>query len=378
MIKRFAGQALLVAGCLISAAQAADGAASTTQAAGAVAVNPSHPDTYVVQSGDTLWGISEKFLINPWDWPEVWHINEQVANPHLIYPGQTLRLVWKDGKPSIVADGSASQSTASGAASSVAEFQSDGTVKLKPRIREMPYEAAIPTIPLADIKAFLNDSRAVMPDQLKSAPYLLAGADNRVIMGRGDTVYAREKNPSWDLTYPDYGVYRQGQPYIDPVTGKVLGYEAVRIGSVRVLSAENDVATLTVVNSNQDLRVQDRLLLDDPREIQSVFMPRSAPEDAEGRVIKVLGSIGKGARNDGIVINLGANDGISTGHVFRILKRGEKVRDRDRGDVVELPPASVGVAIVFRTFEEVSYALVLRASKPVGPGDKLLSPIVAP
>lgn len=378
MIKRFAGQALLVAGCLMGSAYAADDAAPAS--ADTVAINPDHPTTYVVQQGDTLWGISEKFLINPWQWPEVWHINEQVANPHLIYPGQTLRLVWKDGKPSLMVDALAGQTVSTvgvGSSGAIAEVMPDGkTVKLRPRIREQAYESAIPTIPLSAIKSFLNDSRVVTSDQMKMAPYLLAGSDDRVIMGRGDTVYARELAPQWDSAYPDYGVYRQGPPYIDPESKELLGYEATKVGAVHIVSTEKDVATMTVQASREELRVQDKLLLDDPRKVQSTFMPRPAPEGMRARVVQVMGSIGSGARNDVIVLNKGERDQVAPGHVFSVMQRGEIVRDRARGDMVELPPQHAALVIVFRSFEKVSYALVTRSTRPVTRGDLLVPPTV--
>lgn len=381
MIKRFAGQALLVAGCLISSAYAADDAASASatapDTAGTVAINPDHPTTYTVQPGDTLWGISEKFLVNPWQWPEVWHINEQVSNPHLIYPGQTLRLVWKDGKPSLVVDQIAGQTASSANGGAVVEVMADGkTLKLRPRIREQAFETAIPTIPLETIKSFLNDSRVVTLDQLNKAPYLLAGEDKRVLMGRGDTVYAREQGGNWDPTYPDYNVYRPGAPYLDPETNELLGYEAIKIGAVHVTAIDKDVATVMVLASREDMRIKDKLLLDDQRRVQSSFMPRPPPAGLTGRVVAVMGSIGSGARGDVVVINKGEKDQVGPGHVFAVHQKGDTVRDATRGDVVELPDVKAGLVIVFRSFERVSYALITRTSRPVTRNDMLVAPAV--
>ncbi|MFZ5722153.1 MAG: LysM peptidoglycan-binding domain-containing protein [Pseudomonadota bacterium] len=378
MIKRFAGQALLVAGCLISSAYAEEAPAAAGGDAAAVAINPDHPTTYVVQPGDTLWGISEKFLVNPWQWPEVWHINEQVANPHLIYPGQQLRLVWKDGKPSLVVDTSTGSGVI-GSKDNIVEVMADGkTYKLRPRIRESSYDLAIPAIPLKDIEVFLTDSRVVTLDEMKQAPYLLAGADKHVIMGRGDTVYAREQaGKQWDSGLPEYGVYRQGDPYIDPETKEFLGYEAKKIGAVRITEVSGDVATMRVLASSEDLRTQDRLLASDQRKVQSVFHPRPAPDGVKGRIVSVFGAIGSGARNSVVVLNRGARDNIAPGHVFTVQQKGEVVRDSVRGGVVALPPVDAGLVIVFRAFDRVSYALVTRASRPLTRDDIVLPPSIA-
>lgn len=379
MIKRFAGSALVVAGCLISAAHAEDAAtaapATNDAAAGSnVAVNPDHPTTYTVKPGDTLWGISEKFLLNPWQWPEVWHINEQVGNPHMIYPGDVLRLVWENGKPSLVVD---RQVAASGIGSTAVEriVMPDGSVKLRPRMREAPYASAIPAIPLKNIESFLNDSRVVTPEEMKAAPYIVAGTDKRVIMGRGDVVYARQPPGNiWDDSFPEYGAFRQGDPYVDPDTKEVLGYEAKKVGALRLLSTERDIATTRVLASNEDLRVGDRLLGTDQRRVQSVFYPRPAPEGLEGHIVSVFGAVAYGARNNVVVIDRGAREFIEPGHVFSVEQRGEDVRDRARGDIVSLPSVSAGLIIVFRVFEKVSYGLVTRSTLPMGKGDRVTSP----
>lgn len=378
MIKRFAGRALVAASALLinSALVSAAVAADAAPAAGAatVQVNPEHPDTYTVQPGDTLWGISEKFLKNPWQWPEVWHINEQVGNPHLIYPGDKLRLMWKDGQPSLVVD--RGDSTAGiGSTNTITEVMADGkTVKLRPRMRELPLSAAIPAIPLKNIESFLVDSRVVTKEELARAPYLIAGADKRVLMGAGDLAYARNQAGSWEQAFPEYGVYRQGAAYVDPITGELLGYEARRLGNTRILETSKDIATLRVLEASEEMRVEDRLLGTDQRKVQSIFYPRPAPDGVEGRIIHIFGSIGFGARNDVVAINKGLRDKVDSGHVFAVLQKGETVRDRARGDLVELPATTAGLILVFRSFEKVSYALVTKSTRPLGKNDLVKAP----
>ncbi len=379
MIKRLAGWAFVASACLTSAAFAADGAAPAAAPAAAasaatapVAINPEHPSSYTVKPGDTLWGISEKFLQNPWQWPEVWHINEQVKNPHMIYPGDVLRLVWKDGKPSLVVDGG---TAGIGSGNSIVEVVDGNTVKLKPRIREMPVASAIPAIPLKNIEAFLNDSRVVAIEELNAAPYVVAGPERRIVMGLGDKIYARSQTGDWNDNYPEYGVYRAaGKPYLDPVTGEVLGYEAKKIGATRILETEGDIATMSVLASDQELLVDDRLMYDDQRKVQSIFYPQPAPDGVEGQIIHIFNTIGFGARNDVIVINKGTREAVNAGHVFAIMQKGETVRDRRKGDAVTLPSTRVGLAVVFRSFDKVSYALVTRSTRPIKRGDLLQQP----
>lgn len=378
MIKRFAGSARVAASALLINAALAGLVSAADAAPAPVEVNPDHPTVYTVQQGDTLWGISEKFLKNPWQWPEVWHINEQVANPHLIYPGDKLRLVWKDGQPSLVVDRGEDTATSTagiGSANTIAEVMADGsTVKLRPRMRELPLSAAIPAIPLKNIETFLVDSRVVSIEELKKAPYIVAGADKRVMVGSGDTAYARTQLNDWEQAFPEYGIYRQGGSYVDPVTKELLGHEARRIGIVRLTDSNKDIATLRVLSASEDLRVDDKLLTTDQRKVQSMFYPRPAPDDVSGQVIHIFGSIGYGARNDVVAINRGSREKIETGHVFAVLQKGESVRDRSRGDIVDLPPVEAGLLVVFRVFEKVSYALVVKSTRPIVAKDLVRAP----
>lgn len=389
MIKRLAGWTLVLSACLINAsfaadevtAAAADVAAPTAPATGAtpavadpVRLNPDHPDTYTVKPGDTLWGIAEKFLQDPWSWPEVWHINEKVGNPHLIYPGDVLRLVWSNGRPTLVADSAVTSTAGIGSAHTGVEVVDAQTVKLHPRIREMPVAASIPAIPLKNIEAFLNGSRVVSLAELKAAPYIVAGPERRIVMGRDDTVYARSRDGNWTHAYPEYGIYRAGSAYVDPVTGEVLGYEAKEIGSTRVLATDGGIATLKVLTSAEDMRIDDRLLYTDQRKVQSIFYPRPSPDGVVGQIIHIFGSIGFAARNDVVVINKGLRDKVDAGQVFAIMQKGEIVRDRTAGDTITLPATRTGLLIVFRAFDKVSYALITRSTRQIGKGDLVQQP----
>lgn len=388
MIKRHARQVFtLVAAGLIGIAFAEDPAATATDAgaaaasgtpAEAVQLKSDYPRVYTVQPGDTLWGISEKFLQNPWQWPELWHINEQVANPHLIYPGNVLRMSWRDGRPVLSLEGGPEAGGQPGdgnlGASAIVEMVDAETVKLKPRIRELPVSAAIPAIPLKNIESFLVSSRVVTRDELKKAPYVVAGEEQRLVMGAGDSLYARDIVGRWGDASPEYGFYRGGKDFVDPVTSEYLGTEAMRLGAGRVIARDGEVATLRVLKSEGDIRIEDRVLYDDQRRIQSMFNPRPAPDNLSGRILHIFGTLGTGARNDVIVVNRGTREDIQPGHVMSILQNSGTTRDRAQGDIVALPPSRVGLAIVFRSFEKVSYALVTRSSRAIKVGDQVSRP----
>lgn len=367
MIKRFAGRALVIAMALLAGqAQAAD--AAPAAATDTVQLADDHPTSYTVKPGDTLWGISQMFLKSPWQWPSIWHVNEQVANPHRIFPGDVLKLTWRDGKPSLERVEGFQTENAN------VEVVDANTLKLRPRIRDTEVASAIPAIPLRSIEVFLDDSRVVDLEDLRKAPYVIAGPERRVIMGNGDTLYARATTPKWTETYPEFGVFRQGKPYIDPRSKEILGYEAKKIGTARVLDNQTNVATLRVLAADEDIRIDDRLLLSEQRAIQSVFYPKEGPADINAEIIHIFGSIGYAGLNDVIVINKGKREKVDVGHVFSVLQTGEIVRDRRQGDNVKLPPRRVGLAIVFRSFDKTAFALITRSTAAIRVGDTFGQP----
>ena len=177
-----------------------------------------HPDSYTVKKKDTLWDISGRFLKQPWYWPEIWHVNKQIANPHLIFPGDVIKLVYIDGEKKLMISH---------------RSYGSGDDKLEPQIYSTPIDDAIDTIPLDDINAFLSRTRFLEEDELETAPYVLAGDKNRIIFGAGDTFYARGTFAS---NIANYGIYRKGKTYLDPDTDEVLGIQVADIGSANVQS----------------------------------------------------------------------------------------------------------------------------------------------
>jgi nucleoid-associated protein YgaU len=320
-----------------------------------VALNPDHPDTYVVVKGDTLWDISKRFLQEPWLWPEIWHVNPQIENPHLIFPGDLLSLVYLDGRPQL----------------NVKRGSLSNTVKLSPTMRSEPNDNAIPAIPLDKINAFLSQSRFVNPGEMDGAPYVVAGAQRNIISGVGDKIYARgEFIPNQNI----YGLYREGRLYRDPVSDEVLGIQATDIGEAKRVATENDVATLVLNRTTQEVRNGDRLLSNANKPLVSQFQPSAPSEEVKGVILDVQGGVTQVGRMDIVMVNLGTRDAVSEGNVMAIYKVGETVKDDIAKTLVKLPDVRAGLLMFFSVQERMSYALVLKADQTLEVGDNVEMP----
>lgn len=322
-----------------------------------------HPDEYTVKKGDTLWDISSTFLNSPWKWPEIWHANPQIENPHLIYPGDLIKLVYIDGQPRLTSERTLKLVPGSGGI--------NATEKLSPQVRVIPHEAAISAIPLDRIDSFLSRGRVLDDEKVMArAPYILAGPQQRIVAGAGDEAYARGK--FGDLT--NFGVYRKGQVFFDPKTKEVLGLHALGIGSVSVKSLKGDIATVNVVRANEEIRVGDSLLPSEDRSTSTVFYPSGPDRDIQGTIIAVEGGVTQVGKYNVVMINRGDREGLKEGNVLAIYKKGEVVADRVTGGKVALPDERAGLLMVFRTFKKMSFALVLEADRPLMVGDSLQNP----
>ncbi len=310
------------------------------------------PDTYTVKKGDTLWDISEHFLKSPWLWPEIWYVNPQIRNPHLIYPGDIIKLVYIDGKPYLMLQ------------------RGDRVVKLSPQVRELPNDKAIDAIPLEAINNFLSRTRIVAEGELEGAPYVVAGSEKRLLSGMGDEFYARG---SFDET-PAFGIYRKGDPYVDPETGEQLGIRARDIGSAKLKEIDGDIATLLSSRAVEEIRTGDRLLPHEERRLESMFFPTAPEETVAGVILAVEGGISQVGTLDVVAMNLGEREGMEVGTVLAIYKRGETVTDRIAKEKVTLPDERAGLLMVFRAFEKMSFGLVLRAQRPLAVNDIVKNP----
>ncbi len=340
------------------------GSIASAVVADTVQLRDGHPDVYYVKKGDTLWDISARFLENPWQWPELWHDNPQIDNPHLIYPGDEIRLLWTDGAPRLTVrrDGNSRTELA------------DGTVKLTPRARELDRDSAIPAIPMNAIQSYLKEALVVTRAEIKDAPYVVGGQDRRVVYGMGDTVYARDPDDQFENAPPRFGIYRVGEEYVDPETDEVLGYEARQIGLATITAHDEDMVTMKVVRSSEDVRVDDRLFPQPDRLVRAVLYPHAPAEKTTGHIIRFFDRINSVARNDVVVINKGERDGMEPGHVLDIFQQGELVRDRQRDEMVRLPRSRSGTLVLFRVYEKVSYGLIMESVRPIYMKDIVESP----
>jgi hypothetical protein len=357
-----------------------------------LADNP--PDRYVVVKGDTLWGISKRYLKSPWRWPDLWGMNkDEVKNPHRIYPGNVLILDLSGATPRLRMEGEA------GPGGVVAAARGTGvgsTVKLTPKIRTEQIDAApIPSIPSTAIEPFLNRPLVVDASQFNEGPRIVAAQENRVVMGAGDTAFVKGLKADSPLVWQ---VYRASKPLVDPGTKEVLGYEVIYLGDVRVREF-GETTTVRILRARQEITVGDRLVLAPPSDVLA-YVPHAAATNATGTVISapetVISEIGQ---QQVIVLNRGAREGVEVGNVYALYRAGKEVAPRalprsssnevhrskietvqseydpkNQNEPVMLPDERYGLTFVFRVFEKVSYALVMSSSRPVNLLDVVRAP----
>ncbi|OLF51411.1 LysM peptidoglycan-binding domain-containing protein [Pseudomonas chlororaphis] len=321
-----------------------------------VPLREDHPQRYTVVAGDTLWSIASRFLRDPWQWPALWQANSNVADPSRIYPGDSLALVRVAGEPRLTLERGASH----------------GTLKLSPQVRRTPLAEAIPSIPLQAIDSFLLGNRILEgADAFASAPYVVAGDAERVLSGTGDRIFARGR---FDPERPAYGIFRQGKTYTDPQSGELLGINADEIGGGEVVAVEGDIATLRLQRTTQEVRLGDRLFGGEPRAVNATFAPSPPSQAVDGLIIDVPRGVTQIGALDVVTLNKGRRDGLVEGNVLAVMKTGETVRDRVAGGSLKMPDERAGLLMVFRTYDKLSYGLVLNASHSLAVLDKVRNP----
>jgi len=349
-----------------------------------IALNPEHPDRYVVVKGDTLWDIAARFLQDPWKWPNVWNINPEIENPHLIYPGDIILLKLVDGQPVLWLErGSAKASSTASQQTSVRQIPArtpDGLniVRLSPQIRASQLEKeAIPVIPSDAIKQFLRFPRIVNKQELENSGYILASGDQGLMSGSDDKVYARGIEPQ-EQTF--YDIVRLGKTYSQKKFwgDEILGYEMLRVADARV-TRYGDPATMMVLKANREVLIGDRVLpATDERDMNQNYLPHAPEKKVKGQIIAVLDGVSRIGQFNTVVINLGERDHIEAGHVLAIYQAGENVRDNvsdSWGDnTVTLPDERAGTLMVVDPHERLSYALVMEANKDMKVNDSVTNP----
>ena len=360
----------------------------------AVDLRKDHPDSYVVQKGDTLWDIAAKFLQKPWLWPEIWQANPQIENPHLIFPGDVISLSYLDGQARL------------------------GVTKLSPQVRRTPNEA-VTAVPLSAVEAFLVHTRVIGEGEYQSLPYVVGLEDARLRSTSGQVAYVRRLGDARPgdrfavmrptvryVSHPVMASGRErlrGDPWdagkgVDPNRASLrwsmwemqdngveaLGYELVEVGT-GTLTRGGDPATLLLTGEGMEVRTGDLLMPVEQSPFDLTFQPR-APDrvPAGARVMAVSDALQTGGPGRVVALNLGRRNGIEPGHVLSINRPGELVEDRvehpqpirskRKPNMVQLPDQFVGHVMVFRTFDKVSYGLVVDGIKPASVGDRLKAP----
>lgn len=330
-----------------------------------VQLQPAAPLKYVVQKGDTLWSISQKFLLDAWQWPEVWYVNEQVRNPHLIYPGDVLYLYSVNGQPRIAKEGEPPQQAYSGPQD-----------KLSPRVRELPLGEAVDAIPREMIAGFLRGPRIIEDlDTLKDAPYVLDFEDPHLMNAAASDELAYVLDIK-DPTLRQYQIVRSGKRYVDPDDGDTIGYEAIPVADAE-LRVFGDPATVVLTRSDIETRAGDRLLPVDPKALDLNFYPHAPAQAVGGTIIDAFNGDTQIGQYQIVAINRGRAQGIENGHVLTVMQSGRKSKDpySALGSKVRLPDVNAGTVMVFKTNERVCLALVMTALRQIHVGDKVEKPV---
>lgn len=345
--------ALIVAGGLaLPAAQV------TAQSGGidrsVIPISPTAPERYVVVKGDTLWDISAKFLADPWYWPEIWYVNPQVQNPHLIYPGDVLALTWVDGRPQLV-------------------LERGGATRLSPQVREQPLSEAIRAIPWEIIEAFMSRPTVLAKEQVKDAPYVMTSRDRRIIAAIGDDVYARRLEKA--TVAQSYLVYHVGDKLKDPDDGDVLGYQGV-YASTGTVTQTGDPATLRLVAATRETLHGD-ILLPDKIDLGMDFIPHPPARDVQGSIMAVVNGHLTFGEYQVVAINRGARHGLEPGNVLSVWERGDKITDETQyreSRKARLPDQRTGEFMVFKTWDRMSFGLLLDSNREMHVGDAVRNP----
>jgi LysM repeat protein len=341
-------------------AAVAEGAASASSGPGPV-LAPTAPQSYTVKPGDTLWDISSTFLRDPWYWPEIWQINPQVENPHLIYPGDVLALAYgADGSPQLT-------------------LERGGATRLSPRVRSEPLEGAIRAIPYEIVANFLSKPTVLEKDQVKDTPYVVSTREQHLVAATGNVIYVRG-DVEGDIN-SRYNVIHVGDPLVDPDDNDLIGYHGIYTGEARLLE-QGDPATLEIIGSERETLDGD-LLFPGSFDVPMDYVPHAPTQEVDGRVISIINGIYMAGQYQVVVINRGTSHGIEPGHVLAIYVTGTEVTDpRSRGvsrvgglgPNVKLPDWRGGTFMVFKTYDRISYGLIMESTVPIRALDQVRNP----
>jgi hypothetical protein len=348
------------------AAVAAGGAQTTSSSeSGAVraapVLNPSAPKNYTVKRGDTLWGIASLFLRDPWLWPEIWYVNPRIENPHLIYPGDVLALAYgADGRLQV-------------------QLVEGGPARLDPRLRSSPLDGAIPTIPYSAIAAFLSRPAVLSIDQVRHSPHVLTFREEHQVGGTGHEFYVSDLNAAPNARFT---VMHVGEPVRDPDNGRMMGYQGIYTATAVITRPGNPAKGLLTDSARETLRGD--LVLAAANDTPASLTLRAPHTEVHGRIMSVIDGVRLIGQYDVVLINRGTQDGIGAGDVLAIDRIGEVARDSGVGEdaafgfgagrSVRLPDERAGTLLLFKSYDHMSYGLVVAESTPVRVADVVHNP----
>ncbi len=320
----------------------------------AMAIKPDHPNRYVVQPGDTLWTIAAKYLQDPTQWRQLWQNNPNISHPDELYPGDVLVFNLINGQPRLTRE-------------------SGGTVKLSPKIRVTDIEKPIPTIPVNAIKPYLTEVEVVSMEQFIKAPYVVSIDQDAVLAAAGSKIYV--KNLHVVPGIKDYYIYRKGDTYKDPKTHQVLGQAAEEIGHAELLQQGNP-ATLRVISSTREIELKDRVMPKLIDETPLRYTPQVPSHPVKGDIISVVNGSTEVGQYHIVVLDLGSKDNLVVGDVLRIYQKGSTLQDpmAEKKNLIKVPDQQAGTLMIFKTYENLSFALVLEAANAIHVGDRVANP----
>jgi len=318
----------------------------------AVPLAAGHPNEYVVQVGDTLWDIAGRFLNDPWYWPEIWYVNPEIENPHLIYPGDVLGIIMVDGVPRIT------------------NIRSS-TYRLSPQARVTPLSEAVNSIPYEAVAAFLSTGVVMEKDQVDAMPYIASTANEHLVAAAGDRVYIRGATNA--SPGGRYNVVHVGDELIDPDDDHVVGFHGLLVGT-GTLRSNGDPGTFALTDTTRENRIGDRLIPESV-DVPLNFFPTTPSTNIDGRIMAVVGGVTQIGQYQVVVINRGTNHGLNTGDVLTVFQSGQTVKDRFAGGSFVLPDEEAGTMMIFKTYDRISYGLVMEATLAIHVLDAVRNPI---
>lgn len=329
-----------------------------------------YPDEYIVKDSDTLWDIAGQFLQDPERWPEIWQPDPFIDNSELIYPGDILAM-----------------SSANGLSRLLLKRGNRETVNLKPQIREQELSSAIPAIPLEAIENSFTRNRIVTEALYEGAPYIVANLGDNLAIGTGDEIYARG---TWPMGATSFEVYRLGRAFNDADGDEILGIEVEYLGFATISSSESaDLKRMLINNSSKEIRVGDRLLIREESRIDATIFPTEPAEELIGQIVSFQGVETMASQLDTVVIDLGLSDNLAVGDILTIQHEStsmvdvverermsfrERMRSIFNPATLELPGKEIGTLLVYRTFENLSYAVILSSTEPATLYNRVASP----